>query len=136
MSRKSSPNVEAACACGSGASFEKCCSPFIDGKRPAPTAESLMRSRYTAYVTGNAPYLLASWHPDTRPDQITQDPAQRWLGLKVLAADEGGEHDDRGTVEFVARYKIAGRGHRLREISRFARTSNGWQYLDGIQITK
>lgn len=90
-----------------------------------------MRSRYSAFVTMNVDYLLASWHPQTRPSRVRLDPGQRWLGLQIKAVTAGGPGDSVGTVEFVARYKIAGSGHRLHELSRFQRIGERWFYLDG-----
>ena len=90
-----------------------------------------MRSRYTAYVLGRAEYLLDSWHPEYRPDSLDLDSSQNWLGLRILRTEGGGEADDQGLVEFVARFKIAGRGHRLHEISRFTRAGERWLYIDG-----
>ncbi len=116
------------CWCGNP-QRQTCCAPLLDGHSTAATPEALMRARYSAYVNLNRPYLLASWHPDTRPPDIQFNPNQRWLGLKVkdtLQID--GNH---GEVEFVARYKIHGRGHRLHERSRFRRIRGQWFYLDG-----
>lgn len=90
-----------------------------------------MRSRYTAFVLGDERYLLETWHPDTRPGKLDLSGDRRWLGLKILATSGGGPEDTLGTVEFVARYKIAGRGYRLHEHSRFERTDGGWRYVDG-----
>lgn len=92
-----------------------------------------MRSRYSAYVTGNREYLLASWHRDTRPRNLQLDtqPATRWIGLKIVATQEGQSGDSEGRVEFIARYKINGRASRLRENSRFVREQGRWFYLDG-----
>jgi SEC-C motif-containing protein len=96
----------------------------------APTAEALMRSRYSAFVRGDLPYLLATWHPDTRPATLDPDPpGLRWLGLEVRRhADQDADH---ATVEFVARSKLQGRAHRLHETSRFVRLDGRWHYLDG-----
>lgn len=90
-----------------------------------------MRSRYAAYVLGDTEYLRATWHPTTRPATVTTDPAQRWLGLKIYDTVSGGEADEQGEVEFAARFKIGGRGHRLRERSRFVKEAGRWFYLDG-----
>jgi SEC-C motif-containing protein len=88
-----------------------------------------MRSRYSAYVLGRVDYLLATWHPSTRPAALTIDPAVRWLGLEIR------HHQpidaDHATVEFVARSKQAGRAHRLHETSRFVREAGRWTYIDG-----
>ncbi len=90
-----------------------------------------MRSRYSAFVEGIEPYLLATWHPDTRPSRVRLDDKQRWLGLSIKACEAGGPEDDTGTVEFVARFKVDGRGHRLHETSRFERIDGRWYYRDG-----
>jgi SEC-C motif-containing protein len=85
--------------------FDQCCGPYLAGT-PAPDAEALMRSRYTAFVLGNEGYLLATWHPSTRPAQIDFERHAKWLGLDVRlhrAADA--EHAE---VEFVARYRVGG----------------------------
>ncbi len=128
MSRRQSK--ESACPCGSGKPLHDCCGPLIEGGVPAPTAEALMRSRYTAYSLGREDYLHATWHPATR---ATGDPlpAVRWIGLSILRTQAGGRDDHEGTVEFVARYKLAGRAHRLQETSRFVRIEGRWVYLDG-----
>lgn len=95
-----------------------------------------MRSRYTAFVLEKADYLLATWHPSTRPASIEFSPQTRWLGLQIKAARMTGE--DRGEVEFVARHREgAGRAERLHERSRFVREIDPvlgaarWYYLDG-----
>ena len=93
-----------------------------------------MRSRYSAFVACDADYLRASWHPDTRPSRVRFDPDQRWLGLSIKDTEAGSEHDTEGVVEFVARFKVQGRGHRLRERSRFERIEGRWYYLDGEHL--
>lgn len=88
-----------------------------------------MRSRYSAYVLGLEGYLLATWHPSTRPARLDlgSEPPPKWLGLEVKAHSEG---DDAATVEFVARCRIGGRAQRLHEVSRFLREGGDWYYLD------
>ena len=120
-----------ACPCGSGFTYPACCGPFIAGTDLPQTAQQLMRSRYTAYTRGDADYLRATWHPTTRHQELDTDPAVRWLGLKIIATEAGGPEDQRGLVEFVARYKIGGRAHRLHERSRFKRFQGRWFYVDG-----
>lgn len=90
-----------------------------------------MRSRYSAYVLGLAPYLLATWHATTRPAtlDLAEDAATKWLGLTVKKHQQ--QDAQNATVEFVARYRVAGRGQRLHEISRFVREDGRWFYLDG-----
>ena len=118
------------CPCGSTRAYADCCGPCHDGRQPAATAEALMRSRYSAYVLDLRPYLLASWHPDTRPASLPDpEPGLRWLGLEIKLATQTDE--DHATVTFVARSKLGGRAHRLQECSRFVREAGRWYYLDG-----
>ena len=119
------------CPCGSGDDLENCCAPII-GTRSAMTAEQLMRSRYTAYVQGDTAYLLATWHRASRPREMALDPGQRWLGLRVKRTEGGRVGDSTGIVEFVARFKIDGRGHRLHEVSRFVLEDGKWYYVDDV----
>ena len=90
-----------------------------------------MRSRYSAYVLGLAPYLLATWHASTRPTALDLDKetSPRWLGLDIKRHQATGP--DSAVVEFVARYKTGGRAHRLHEVSRFVREDGRWYYVDG-----
>jgi len=91
-----------------------------------------MRSRYTAYVLAAEDYLLTTWHRSTRPDRLgLADASVKWLGLRVLRVEGGGPEDSEGIVEFVARYKPAGRAERLHETSRFVREGGRWFYLGG-----
>ncbi|MBV1878141.1 MAG: hypothetical protein KUG79_10910 [Pseudomonadales bacterium] len=90
-----------------------------------------MRSRYSAFCLLNSDYLLHTWHPDTRPRTIQIDHSQQWTGLKVLHCEAGGINDEAGSVEFIARYKLAGKGYRLHETSRFVKLAAQWLYLDG-----
>ena len=118
------------CPCGSGDRFDGCCAPALRGT-PAPTAERLMRSRYTAFVVGDDRYLVETWHPGTRPGELTLDPAQRWTGLEIVDVEAGGEQDQRGCVEFRAAWRQGRERGVLRERSRFVRQSGRWWYLDG-----
>ncbi len=92
------------------------------------TAVELMRSRYTAYTLRDDAYLQATWHPGTRPPLPITEDGTKWLGLEVRRQAQDG---DAATVEFVARYKIDGRAHRLHETSRFVREDHRWFYVDG-----
>jgi SEC-C motif domain protein len=115
--------------------FARCCGAYLAGA-PAPDAESLMRSRYTAFVLRDEPYLLATWHASTRPQQIGFEPDAKWLGLEVRAhRATDAEHAE---VEFVARYRRGGATSsgqaaavRLHERSRFVREGGRWYYLNG-----
>ncbi|MGA7981936.1 MAG: YchJ family protein [Chromatiaceae bacterium] len=119
------------CPCGTGKLLSVCCGPFVEGAAQAQTAEQLMRSRYTAYVVGRADYLTATWHPTTRRRDVGLDPAVTWIDLKILRTKGGSTADKEGVVEFVARYKIGGRAHRLHEASRFVRRDGQWLYVHG-----
>jgi len=117
------------CDCGLLAAYGDCCGRWHGGQA-APTAELLMRSRYTAFVKGSTAYLLATWHPSTRPDTLTLDARVKWLGLTVKAHHMTGP--DHATVEFVARSRLGGgAAQRLHETSRFVREDGRWFYLDG-----
>lgn len=134
------------CPCG-GSDYTTCCGRYHAGVF-APDAESLMkplairlgrqttpanalvmmRSRYSAYVLKLGAYLLATWHPDTRPATLDLSD-DKWLGLEIKKHIV--ESSSHATVEFVARYKIAGRAHRLHEISRFVQENGQWYYVNG-----
>jgi SEC-C motif-containing protein len=124
-----SPDADAPCPCGGGR-YAACCGRWIATGVPAPSAEALMRSRYTAFVLDAREHLLATWHPRTRPATIeAPEPGLRWLGLEVRRYER--QDADHATVEFVARSKLGGRAHRLHETSRFVREEGRWTYLDG-----
>jgi SEC-C motif-containing protein len=106
-----------------------CCGRYLDHATPAPDAESLMRSRYSAFVRERADYLLASWHASTRPLLLELDGAAKWLGLEIRAHRV--LDDTHAEVEFVARWREAGRAVRLHERSRFVREAGRWYYMDG-----
>ncbi|WP_374316573.1 YchJ family protein [Microbacterium sp.] len=125
------PAAGAPCPCGSGEPFDGCCGPLLLGI-PAPTAERLMRSRYTAFVVGDARYLAETWHPGTRPTQLDLDPAQRWTGLEIVDVQDGGPADARGVVAFRARWRHGAEEGALEERSRFRRQGGRWWYVDGI----
>ena len=133
----------AACPCGrlqgSGAkakplAYADCCGRFIDhwDAQPAPDAECLMRSRYTAFVCERADYLLATWHPSHRPASLDFDAAAQWLGLEVRG--HWVKDADHAEVEFVARHRLGGRAVRLHERSRFLREGGRWYYVDGDML--
>lgn len=124
------------CPCGSNIRYTQCCLPYHQGAAIPPSAEVLMRSRYTAYVLMNAAYLKATWHPDTLPSQFHWDDQAhaQWLGLEIKRHANSDEHH--AIVEFVARYKINGRAHRLHEVSRFVWEQGRWLYLDGVMLEK
>ncbi|MFI1463384.1 YchJ family protein [Nocardia carnea] len=118
------------CPCRRGEVFAECCGPLLAG-RPAPSAEALMRSRFTAFALGDTGYLRRSWHPGTRPERLDLDPARRWLFLEIHAVTGGGPFEQTGTVEFTAHYRDPGGRGRLHETSRFTRVDGAWCYVDG-----
>ncbi len=124
------------CPCGSGLDFEGCCGPLLSGDRQAGTAESLMRSRYCAYVVGNIAYLTETLEPDHRHDHDAAA-ARRWAersvweGLEVQSVQGGGTSDQDGTVEFVASFSENGIHKRHHEIGRFRRREGRWYYVEG-----
>ncbi|GHK03253.1 YchJ family protein [Streptomyces sp. NPDC003753] len=127
------------CPCGLPEAYENCCGRFLPqprtrsaggtpmGTAAAPTAETLMRSRYSAFVLRDAGYLLRTWHPRTRPARLDLDPRMRWTGLEILGTTEGSAFHSTGTVTFRASY----RGGSLYERSRFERVDGAWVYVDG-----
>ncbi len=119
------------CPCGSGRPDTDCCDRFVSGNQRAPTAEALMRSRYTAYTRNDAAYVSATWHVSTRPENLAlnDQPATQWLGLSVIRHEQ--PDTDHATVDFIARYKINGRAFKLQETSRFVRENGQWFYVDG-----
>ena len=129
--------MTSACPCGrTGArgqplALASCCGPFhAQSHAPhAPDAESLMRSRYSAFVLGQVDYLLATWHASQRPASLTLEAGARWLGLEIKQHRSTGEHT--AEVEFVARFRIGGKAVRQHERSRFVREDGRWFYLDG-----
>ena len=130
-SRARSLSPDAGCPCGGGL-FRRCCGPLLAGA-VAPTAERLMRSRFTAFALGDAGYLQATWHPSTSPERLDLDDTIRWERLEILATTGGGEGDERGTVEFRAHWRDEADGHAgdLHETSRFRRAGERWWYVDG-----
>jgi SEC-C motif-containing protein len=117
------------CPCGRAATLSACCGRYLGTGVPAPDAESLMRSRYSAFVLGDATHLLATWHASQRPVSLELEPGVRWLGLEVKRHTPiDASHAE---VEFVARSRVQGRGQRLHERSRFVRENGHWFYVDG-----
>lgn len=118
------------CPCDTGAALAECCGPFHTGAI-APTAVTLMRSRYSAFALGLTDHLVRTWHPRTRPVELTLDPATAWTGLRIHRTEAGGVEDETGLVEFTASWRTPERVGDLHEVSRFARRARRWLYLDG-----
>ncbi|KAA0087128.1 zinc chelation protein SecC [Mycolicibacterium sp. P9-64] len=117
------------CPCGTGASYDACCGPLHRGEWQAGTAEELMRSRYAAFARGDADYLFRTWHPRTRPADVTIDADTVWTSLEVTDAAAGGIDDDSGEVEFTAHFDAEGRSGSMHERSRFERRAGRWFYV-------
>jgi SEC-C motif-containing protein len=120
------------CPCLSGEVFSACCGPVLAREAAAPTAEQLMRSRYSAFVVGDADYLLETWHPSTRPARLELDPAVRWYRLDVMRRERGGPLDADGIVEFRAYSRLDGERHDQHEVSRFTREGGRWRYVSAV----
>ena len=116
------------CPCGTGLPYADCCGRLHDGTAAAATAEQLMRSRYSAFVVGDAAYLLQTWHPSTRPRSLELDPEVRWTGLEIVATTGGSMLETEGIVEFRAHRRDGEQS----ELSRFRRENGRWFYLDGV----
>lgn len=112
--------------------LDDCCG-LLHAGLAAPDAERLMRSRYSAFVQGDVPYLLATWHVSQRPATLELDAGIQWLGLEIKQHRVTGA--DTAEVEFVARFRVAGKAVRQHERSRFAREvgleGGRWFYVDG-----
>lgn len=123
------------CPCLSGDTYGACCGRYHSGAATAPTAEALMRSRYSAFAVGDEAYLLATWAPRTRPESAGVGDEQ-WRRLDIHRTERGGPFDTTGVVEFTAHYRSPSAGTRgaaLHETSRFERTDGRWYYVDGAR---
>ena len=125
------------CPCGTTLSYEECCKPIIEGERLAKTPEELMRSRYSAYAKRAVDWIAASHDPESR-DEVDADATREWadttewLKLEILDTKAGGEEDDAGEVEFIARFRDkTSREHNHHERSRFVKREGRWYYKDG-----
>ncbi len=120
---------------GQALSLADCCGLYHSGQ-PAPDAESLMRSRYSAFVLGDVPYLLSTWHSSQRPAELTLETGGKWLGLEIKQHLVTGT--DTAEVDFVARFRVGGKAVRQHERSRFVREKfhDGvrWFYVDGDEL--
>ena len=122
------------CPCLSGEQYADCCGRFHRGDAEAPTAEQLMRSRYSAFVVQDAAYLLRTWHPDTRPAELDLDPDMQWRRLDIVSTRRGGPLDSEGIVEFKAYFRHDGERVVHHETSRFLRVDRRWYYLNEVGL--
>lgn len=124
------------CPCGSGVEFEACCEPYLKGTAKAPTAEALMRSRYTAYAKGEVNYLVETIHPSKRHTVNEEDikawsTRSVWHGLEILSTQAGGAGDEEGIVEFIAHYSQGDNQVDHHETSSFRKENGIWYFVDG-----
>jgi SEC-C motif-containing protein len=124
--------VSERCPCGTGETYQACCGPRHDGSVPAPTAETLMRSRYSAFARGDSGYLVATWDASTRPPAVDLDPERRWVRLEIVDVVDGGPFAEAGVVEFRAHHRDGGARGVQHERSRFVRRRGRWFYLDAV----
>jgi len=124
------------CPCQSGKDYAECCGPIIQGKRPAATAEALMRSRYSAFAKAETEYLETSLHPDFRSDfdaTATKKWSEQseWTGLEIVGTEGGTDQDETGIVEFIAAYRQSSGHCSHHERAEFQRLDGTWYYTDG-----
>ena len=137
MSKQSNGLSKDLCPCESSSRYEDCCGLYHKSGGHAPTAEKLMRSRYTAYVMGNAQYLFRTWHANTRPtlQTLKESGPQTLIALKIVSKSAGGVDDQKGMVEFISsRYSpsLMGEIEQHKEKSLFTRVKGNWVYIDAI----
>jgi len=134
MTGNSTPERSPDCPCGSGARLDECCGQYLAGT-PAPSAERLMRSRYSAYVLGDIDYLRQTTLPAQQAGLDAE--AMRawslqstWLGLQVEKAEPPAERSAHAFVTFSARWRDVSGGHIHRERSAFVRHAGRWYFID------
>ena len=127
------------CPCNSQLPYSECCEPYLLGNKNAPTAQALMRSRYCAFVSHNADYLIKTWHPSCRVESLRDElnagfPNTQWLGLNVISSQET-PNDNQAYVEFSACFIEINTDDKqyLHERSRFIKMDDSWFYIDGIK---
>ncbi len=129
------------CPCCSGIEFENCCAPILDGKIDAPTAEALMRSRYTAYAKGHFEHIRRTLHPKNQ-DNFDEDAAREWSeesewqGLEIVSTKAGGKDDTEGVVEFIAKYVRDDEQEEHQEIADFKQVNGKWYFVNGKLVGK
>lgn len=117
------------CPCQSGFKYEKCCELLHKGGK-SKLAESIMRSRYSAFVLDIPQYLLETWHSTTRPETIENDPAIKWFSLRLLSSEERNVFGEQ-YVTFEARFRENGKAYKFKERSRFIEEAGRLVYIDG-----
>jgi len=123
------------CPCGSCRPYADCCAPLHKGTAKALTAEALMRSRYSGYVMGEKEYLLATWHPSTRPSSLDLSTTPPWSALEILSTHKGQPGDRTGIVAFKATAPAGLTTVEMHEKSHFVYDNDCWLYLSGEDIS-
>lgn len=119
------------CPCGNDRPLEACCGPFLEGQRYPDTAEELMRSRFTAYATGNVEYICETEENAQRDTIENWSKSTQFKRLRVLASEHGGKGEDAGTVTFEADFETNGQPGTHRETSQFHKKDGRWLFLRG-----
>jgi len=130
------------CPCGSSLNYNLCCGRYHKGKLHAPTAEALMRSRYSAYVLGHTHYIYRTWDKQNRPPLavLKEDNSQQFTHLEIISTTKGNKEDSSGTVEFIASYHITEQisaeskkdVFKHHENSYFEKQNNKWKYINTL----
>lgn len=130
------------CPCGSQAPYSECCEPYITGQKPVPTAEKLMRARYSAYAKTAVDFIMSSTIEEKRKECDEKairswSQLSTWHLLEILSTDKGSETDTEGSVEFVAHFTEGGIRKNYHEKGVFKKLEGVWFYVDGeIQKSK
>ena len=123
------------CPCGTNLEYQACCELYHKGLAKPETAEQLMRSRYSAFAKKNEQYVLDTWHPSERSEEIDlKKDLTWWLGLEILNTSLGQVGDLAGEVEFIASYRLRKREYKLHERSSFVKEDGQWFYVDGVLV--
>lgn len=128
-------NAQSACPCGHHNPLVTCCLPFIKGAANPPTAEALMRSRYTAHTLLDADYLWNTWNTEQRVRSSKEEilawaSSCEWRGLQIISTEAGKENDQEGLVTFVAIFRQNGKLQYHKETSIFRKAMGKWMYVD------
>lgn len=126
------------CPCGSNAPYETCCGTFHSGTKTAPTAEALMRSRYSAFAKHEITYLKeTTWPPHQKHfDEVgylSRAQSSIWLGLDISETEDGQETDTKGTVTFTAKSMMNGALNEQTEKSLFKKKNVFWFYVNAVE---
>jgi SEC-C motif domain protein len=128
-----------ACNCGSGIDYANCCEPILNGSSHAIIAEQLMRARYTAFTVHQVDFIYESTHPDHR-DGFDREGTRAWAeqsswqGLEIIGSSLGGENDNEGEVEFIARYKEKESNREHHERAQFRKCDNQWFFAESVMV--